>query len=114
MAPRADATETLCGACRRIAENCPAGELNLVGEFVTQHREEIRNLVRNIEQVENREHPVNRIMELRELDDRILVTTTDIHLPRRIGTALERAFKGKLDIHFDEGGYFTRVEWRRD
>ncbi len=38
--------------------------------------------------------------------------TTDIHLPRRIGTALKRALHGTLDTHFDDAGYFVRVTWR--
>jgi hypothetical protein len=32
-----------------------------------------------------------------------VVTTTDIHLPRRVGHALEHAYKGKLDVHYSEG-----------
>ena len=40
--------------------------------------------------------------------------TTDIHLPRRIGEAVKRAFHGTLDEHFDEGGYFVRVNWVSD
>lgn len=110
----AGAEERLCSACQRIADKCPAGELSLTGEFVMQHKDEIRNLVRNIEALENREHPMNRVIETRELDDGILVTTTDVHLPRRVGTALAGAWEGTLDIHFDEGGYFTRVKWQRD
>ena len=43
-----------------------------------------------------------------------VVTTTDIHLPRRIGHALEHAFKGKLDTHYNEEEYFIRIQWRRD
>jgi hypothetical protein len=40
-----------------------------------------------------------------------VISTTDIHLPRRIGEALKRAFHGELDMHFDEAGYFVRVDW---
>ena len=46
--------------------------------------------------------------------ERITVTTTDIHLPRRIGEALTSAFEGKLDLTYDEDGYFLRVGWHRD
>lgn len=78
-----------------------------------RHKDEICNLVRNIEAVENREHPMNRIVDLEVRDDLIFITTTDVHLPRRIGKALADAWKGKLDIHFDKGGYFTRIGWHR-
>lgn len=36
------------------------------------------------------------------------------HLPRRIADALHHAYKGELDIHYDEEGYFVRVNWKRE
>lgn len=112
-APRA-AAATRCSACQRIADDYPAGELTLTGSFANAHRQEILNLVRNIEKTENGEHPMNRIMRIREDDDGLLITTTDIHLPKRIGRALQRAWEGELDIHFDEAGYYTRISWQRN
>jgi hypothetical protein len=41
------------------------------------------------------------------------ITTTDIHLPRRIGTALKRAYDGDLDVRFGEDEYAVRVRWHR-
>lgn len=108
------AEEVLCNACRRIADNYPAGAVILAGRFAIDHKEEILNLARNIEDVENREHPMNRIIEIREDDDRTVISTTDVHLPRRIGKAVQEAWKGELDIYFDEGRYFTKASWRRD
>ncbi len=104
----------LCSACSRIADNYPAGELMLSGKFVDHHEQEILNLVRNVESAENSEHPLNRIMKIGPSKEGILITTTDIHLPRRIGTALKGAWEGELDIHFDDGAHFTRVRWQRD
>jgi hypothetical protein len=109
-----DAAATRCSACQRIADDYPAGELTLTGAFAIANQREILNLVRNIENTENREHPMNRIMRVREEHDRLLITTTDIHLPKRIGRALQRAWEGELDIHFDEAGYYTRISWQRD
>ena len=80
-----DAAATRCSACQRIEDDYPAGELTLTGIFANAHRQEILNLVRNIEKTENSEHPMNRIMRIREDDERLLITTTDIHLPKRIG-----------------------------
>jgi vacuolar-type H+-ATPase catalytic subunit A/Vma1 len=56
---------------------------------------------------------MNRLVEVRELPDRLEVMTTDIHLPRRIGTALKRAYDGELDIRFAENEYSVRVLWQR-
>jgi hypothetical protein len=41
-----------------------------------------------------------------------VISTTDIHLPRRIAEAVKSAFHRKLDLHFDEGGYFLRADLR--
>lgn len=103
-----------CSACRRIADKYPAGELTLSGTFLGTHAQEIIRLARNIEALERHEHPLQRIMTIDDDGDRIVVTTTDVHLPRRIGHALEKAYKGKLDTHYDEAGYFVRMSWRRD
>ena len=108
------AEETVCTACHRSADNYPAGEVTLEGDFALRHKDEILKLVRNVETAANKEHPMNRIIEIRDADSQILITTTDVHLPRRIGKAIQAAWKGSLDIHFDEGGYFTRISWRRD
>lgn len=110
----AGAHSHICQACHRIADKYPAGEVTLTGSFAAKHAAEIVGLIRNIEAAQSREHPMQRIMALDELADRIVVTTTDIHLPRRIGHALVDAYKGDLDTHYDESGYFVRMAWRRD
>ncbi len=43
-----------------------------------------------------------------------MVSTTDIHLPRRIGEALKRAYDGMLELDYDEDGYFLRASWTRE
>lgn len=44
----------------------------------------------------------------------MVVTTTDVHLPRRIGEALHHAYAGDLDFHYDKDAYYVRVAWKRD
>jgi hypothetical protein len=41
----------------------------------------------------------------------VVIATTDIHLPRRIGEALKRAYGGTLDMHFDDTAHFIRADW---
>jgi hypothetical protein len=53
-------------------------------------------------------------MSIDEKAGTIVIATTDIHLPRRIGHAIVDAFKGDLETHYDEGGYFVRMTWKRD
>lgn len=109
----ANAHEELCQACHRINDRYPAGVVTLTGPVVQQHKAEIMALARHQEQAEKEEHPLNRIMSIEEVPDGIVINTTDIHLPRRIGEAMKRAFHGELTMHFDERGYFVRVFWQR-
>lgn len=109
-----DAPREMCQACHRIRDKSPAGWLTLKGGFVTPHRDELTHAVRHQEQLEKAEHPLHRIMDIQETNDGFVVTTTDIHLPRRIGEALHRAYHGTLDFHYDDEAYLLRVNWTRD
>lgn len=109
-----DAHWGLCPACHRIKDKYPAGELTLSGDFLAAHGQEIIRLARNVEALERHERPLQRIMDVTEHGGSIVITTTDIHLPRRIGHAIVKAYKGELDTHYDDAGYFVRLTWRRD
>lgn len=111
--PRPEAAQpSLCQACHRINDHFPAGIITLTGKLVGTHKDEIVHLVRHQEQAEKSDHPLNRIMEIDDkVPDRLEILTTDIHLPRRIANAVRHAFKGEVSEHFDEGGYFVRVNW---
>jgi len=111
--PEGDVHEHTCPACQRIADRYPAGVITLSGAFVDAHRDEILNLVSNAEAAERAEHPLNRIMAIEEDGNAVVISTTDVHLPRRIGKALHDAWHGDLDVHYDEEGYFARVGWYR-
>jgi hypothetical protein len=109
------AERELCQACHRIGDRLPAGILTLTGKFVEMHADEMEHIARNQESAENREHPLNRIIGIeREAADRMVISTTDIHLPHRIVRAVSRAYRGDMNEHFDEHGYFVRVNWHRD
>lgn len=114
LRPDESAREEMCQACQRINVKYPAGEVTLSGEFLQAHKDEIMGLVRNTEKVENEEHPLHCIMDIDDEDGNMLITTTDIHLPRRIGQAIFDAYEGDFDFNYDEEGYFIRVSWRRD
>ena len=99
-------------ACPRIRDKLPAGEVTLEGPFVHAHRAELVHLVRDQAEHERDERPLHRIMQLDEGADRVRVSTTDIHLPQRIGEALKRAYDGELELHYGDDEYTVRVHWR--
>lgn len=108
------ALESLCQACCRIQDDYPAGWLRLKGGFVRAHRDEILGIARNCQKAENESRPLHRIMRIADQPDGLLITTTDIHLPRRIGETLRRAHKGRLALRYDVGGYSVRIDWTRE
>lgn len=107
-------TEIMCQACQRINDKYPAGELTLNGSFAFRHWHELLSLARRVEKQETATHPLNRIMEVVEAPDEFVITTTDIHLPRRIGQAMFDAYEGEFNFQYDKEGYFVRVTWHRE
>ena len=104
----------VCPACRRARDRYPAGEITLGGRFFVEHADEALRLVRNVEDGEHRGHPLHRIIAITRKGGNAVVTTTDLHLPRRIAHALESAWGGTLSTHYDEAGCFVRVSWERN
>ena len=109
----ANAHKVLCPACKRSADNYPAGRIKLSGEFYQEHQDEISNLIKNIEDQEKKEHPLERIMTIKSNKKETILTTTGIHIARRIGEALSRAYKGNFDFNYLNGEEYIEVAWRR-
>lgn len=112
--PPARTSTTLCPACQRVKDRYPAGELTISGSFATEHAEEIEGLIRNTAENEAREHPLHRIMNIKRRNGAVVVTTTDVHLPHRMGHALKDAWGGALATYYDDHGYYARVTWERN
>ncbi|HEU4429428.1 MAG TPA: BCAM0308 family protein [Myxococcota bacterium] len=111
--PPADAAPVLCGACRRAADDYPAGVVRLCGDYWPAHRDELLSLARHIEERERAEHPLKRIMRVHEQDGALEIATTDAKLARGIGKALKRAHHGALQLPPTSRENVTRVTWER-
>lgn len=108
------AKETTCPACRRIKDRYPAGFIKLRGEFFETNREEIINLVRNMEKLQKQDHPMQRIIRIIERrNETTLIETTGVHLARRIGDAIARAYQGEYSFQYAENYNRIRVVWER-
>lgn len=108
-----DAVQARCPACRRVHDKQPAGYVTIEGAFAREHHDEIVSLIRNLERREKSEHPLQRIMSFAVRDNKLEVETTDIHLARGIGDALEKAYKGDLKFHYSEAEHLLRLHWER-
>jgi hypothetical protein len=109
----AGARKVVCPACQRIADRFPAGRVELSGVFFKDHRDEILHLVRNVESNEKQERPLERVMTLTDDGERAVVTTTGIHLARRIGESLAHSYQGELGVKYAAGEDSVRVTWSR-
>lgn len=109
----ADAHKHLCPACQRVHDRVPAGVVTILGEFFTQHQQEIMGLIHNIEAKEKSEHPLQRIMSLTQNDNGITLSLTDFHLTHAIVEALKKAYQGDADEHFVEKDGVMRIIWTR-
>jgi hypothetical protein len=76
---------TLCPACQRIRDELPGGEVRISGEFARAHKDEILARVRHVEEREKAEHPLQRLMAIRESE--ALVALTRDRLTRRDASA---------------------------
>lgn len=109
----ASAHAVVCPACQRIKDSLPAGLVDIQGRFFDAHRDEITHLIHNLEDREKEAHPMERIMTIRPDGDHLVVTTTGIHLARRIGEALKHAYQGNLDFSYGVAEKSIRVSWLR-
>lgn len=108
------ARDTLCPACRRMNDHLPAGHLTVQGSYLRGHRAEILSVARHEEAKEKAEHPLARIMGIEDREETLVISTTDTHLPRRIGEALRHAHQGDLTIQYSKDEQFVRAAWKRD
>lgn len=108
-----EVTEELCPACRRIRDHYPGGQLTLSGPFFEKHRDEILNLIINIEEQEKQQHPLQRIVSRTRQDGKLLIAFTDPHLARAAGEAVQHAWKGEFTLEYSEGQNYLRASWHR-
>jgi hypothetical protein len=87
--------------------------VTITGNFKDVQREQVQGVIRNAEAREMKEHPLSRIMGIERRPEGLVISTTDTHLPRRIGEALKHAYRGDLDFHYDRDEDFIRVNWAR-
>ena len=109
----ANAAEIVCPACLRIRDKYPKGLVTIKGGGKDEQHEQVIGLVKNTEEIEKKEHPLSRIMSIETKPEGLVISTTDTHLPRRIGEALKHAYHGDLELHYDKAEDFVRVTWTR-
>jgi NMD protein affecting ribosome stability and mRNA decay len=103
-----------CPACRKIEDGYAMGIVNLSGDFVTEHRDEIINLLRSEERHAIEKNPLERLMKIERRGNGLHVETTTDSLALRIGRVLSRAYKGHAKFDWKHGDKSVIVEWGRE
>ena len=111
--PEPGAHEVLCPACDRIRDKVPAAFVSIGGSFYEEHRDELNNLLKHVEERQKGRHPLERIMWTESEGHDTLYSVTDHHLARAMGEALHDAYEGELDYEYTEGETMLRVSWHR-
>ena len=109
-----DVNKALCPACRRKRDKYPGGFVYLSGSFFKEKREEIMNRINNTVEEITAQRPLHRILWIKDTEDGVEIATTTERLARHIGEAVYSAFKGELDVNYNENEKLARVFWRRD
>jgi NMD protein affecting ribosome stability and mRNA decay len=104
---------TVCPACRKAREHYAEGVITLRGEFLSAHKEEILQLVRNEESRAKKENPLEGILSTKESGGTVEIQTTTERFAERIGKEIKRAYKGEITFHWTHGDKLVRVEWSR-
>lgn len=111
---RANPEKQLCPGDLRLEKRQVEGVVKLKGSFMGEHQDEIRNLVNRVARKGRSRNVAARIFEITTDDGELTIETTDEHLAERIGKEVEKAFKGDLDIKWQEKDHFVRVVWKRE
>ena len=111
--PPPNAAIVLCPACERCRDSYPAGFLTLSGKFLQERYDSVMSTIENEAAQETGEHPMHRIIDRQREGEDVIITTTDIHLPRRLGEAVRRAFGGELEYRYVDDDQILRASWRR-
>jgi hypothetical protein len=106
--------EVVCPACRIAQDGEAQGQLILRGDYWSQHRELIENMLRNEANEARGKNPLERIIKIEEQDGEMLVCTTTSKLAQRLGRKLHSAHKGHVEYHFSNGHTAAHVYWERE
>ena len=106
-------TQVLCPACQRTEDHNPGGVVTLSGPYLAAHKAEILNTIRHLEAKSREKNPIARIMEIKEEDGHITVTTTEDKLAQKLGREVFKSQKGELHYQWSHDQNLVRVEWMR-
>jgi hypothetical protein len=102
--PVATGATATCPACQRVRGADAAGVLVIESSVLERHSAEVRATIATLAQAQSDEHPLERVLGITDLPDGgLMVQTTGLHVLRRLGHGLERAYAGHLETRYMPG-----------
>ncbi|MDD5748035.1 MAG: BCAM0308 family protein [Actinomycetota bacterium] len=105
---------SFCPGDSAIKDGKIGGVVKIGGKFFDAHMDEITALLENVAERARKRNIASRIVKTEKLGNGLVVETTDEHLAEKIGKEIHKAFKGDLEIRWQEKDRFVRVSWKRD
>lgn len=101
----------LCPGCTRIERRLYEGEVTIRHNWDSVTKDEVVHLIHNEEARERITNASARIALMEDRGDELYLLTTTQFLARRIGTELQKAYKGSLKVSGMRQERFSRVLW---
>ena len=102
-----------CPACQKIAASYPEGIVTLSGSYLWEHEDEIRKLLKNIENKALEKNPIGRVIRRFRDNDKLVIETTERKLAEHLGRAINKAHQGEISISWSQDHDICRVNWER-
>ncbi len=102
----------LCPACRMIKDRKFEGELTISGISSRKLKEEIRRVLENSGKSAFRRDPLDRIIEIKEGNDKLVVRTTENQLAVKLAKKIALTFGGKMTVSHSREEDVIRAEAR--
>lgn len=104
-----------CPADRKIEDGYAMGKVILSGGFISEHMEELMNVIKSEERRAVENNPMDRLMKLEKKNGGIYVETTSDALAMRIGHHLKESYKGgDEEFKFRSGDKFVEIMWHKE
>lgn len=100
----------LCPACRMIKDKKFEGELAVFGIGSRKLKEEIKKVLKNSGQLAFRRDPLDRIIEIKEEKNQLVVRTTENQLAVKLAKKIKLTFGGEMTISHSREEDVIRVK----
>jgi NMD protein affecting ribosome stability and mRNA decay len=102
-----------CPGCRKVKDGYAEGYVALSGDYLWQHEEEIRNIIKNEEKKAKDKNPLEKIISIERQGDELVIETTEEKLAEHFGRAINKAHQGELKVTWTDDHAICRVSWSR-